>query len=224
MRILIIIIGLAILFAVLMHFFPYALASEEEKSHVVYYAIFLVAISASLFARRDISWKTHSQYALAWLGIILVLMVGYSFRDEVKNSRFIGELLPSNARMNDRGEIVLYAREDGHFYVEALVNHTPLLFMVDTGATGISLSRKDAQRAGIEVNRLTYNIPHSTANGISFSASETMGRLEIAGLVFEQLPVSISKEGRLERSLLGMTFLRKLQSYRVEGDVLTLVP
>lgn len=224
MRLAVILIGLALVVGLLAYRFPYALNSDEDTSSLIYSVLLLVAVSASLFARRDISLKQHGKYALGWLGIILILMVGYSFRHELTQSRFFGELMPSTARLNEHGEIVLYADEQGHFRMEVKINGARTLFLVDTGATGISLSHDDAARAGIDTTRLTYNIPHSTANGTSFSASGTIDQLEIAGIVFENIPVSISKPGRLDTSLLGMRFLEQLKSYRVENGKLTLVP
>lgn len=223
MRLFIVLLGIVLLLGVLIYRFPYALDSEEQRIDIVYGLLLLVMVSVGLFSRPEISWKKHGQYALAWIAILLVLMVGYSFRDELAHSRFLGELFPSQAHRNAAGEIVLHASEDGHFYMEALVNHAPIRFLVDTGASGISLSRRDAKRAGIDVDALVYNIPHTTANGVSFNASSRIELLEAAGLGFRDLPVSINA-GRMEGSLLGLTFLRKMQNYRVEGDTLTLVP
>jgi aspartyl protease family protein len=224
MRFVFVVLGLFVLLGILWHQFPYALNNEWQRADALYALILLIVLSMGIFHRSEVPWRAHAAHMLAWVAIIIIIMIGYSFREDIKSTRFFGELFPQQTRVNDAGEVVLYAREDGHFYIEAKVNTIPVLFMVDTGATGISLRYEDAVRANMDVEQLNYNLAHSTANGISFKAGGNIAQLTLAGLRFENLPVSISKEGRQDISLLGLRFLQQFKSYTFEGDKLTLIP
>ena len=89
------------------------------------------------------------------------------------------------------------------------------------GATVVSLSRRDAARIGIDLTQLVYNQRVMTANGPAMSAPVTLRELSVGPITLTDVPAAVS-EGRAEGSLLGLSFLRRLQSYTIEGDKLTL--
>ena len=113
------------------------------------------------------------------------------------------------------------ADRQGHYYVDAYVNGAPVHFLVDTGATLLSLTPRDAQAAGFSGNALRYTLRFDTANGTALGAPISLravrvGQLEledVQGVVMEQ-PTSVS--------LLGMSFLSRLQGYGIRDGVLTL--
>ena len=60
---------------------------------------------------------------------------------------------------------------DGHFWAEATVDGKAVRFLVDTGATAVSLSLADAQRLGIDTDKLTYDYSVITADGRTRAAT-----------------------------------------------------
>ncbi len=118
-------------------------------------------------------------------------------------------------------ELALQAGAHGHFLVEATVNGEPLRFMVDTGASSIYLTPEDAERLGWPAQRLTFSERYDTAAGEVRAAPVTLRSLRIGQLEMYDLPASVGEEaGNI--SLLGMSFLKRLESYQVRGDTLIL--
>ena len=115
----------------------------------------------------------------------------------------------------------LKANGQGHFVTMAEINGRAVRVMIDTGATTVALSFEDAEDAGLAAQRLDFNIPVATANGITMppvscstgSRSMACACSDVEGLV---LP-----EGAMRGSLLGMSYLIRLRSFKVEDGVLT---
>ena len=118
-------------------------------------------------------------------------------------------------------ELVLQAGARGHFTVDATVNGQTLTFLVDTGASSIYLTPRDAARLGWTPPRLTYSERYSTAAGEVRAAPVTLRSLRIGELELYDLPASVGEQ-ESSMSLLGMTFLKRFDSYQVRGDRLIL--
>ncbi|MGF1592627.1 MAG: TIGR02281 family clan AA aspartic protease [Kiloniellaceae bacterium] len=121
-----------------------------------------------------------------------------------------------------RSELVLQAGPHGHFMVEAFVDGRPLTFLVDTGASSIYLTPEDAATLGWTPPRLTYSERYSTAAGEVRAAPVTLRSLRIGQLELYDLPASVGEQAG-SVSLLGMSFLKRLDGYQVRGDRLTLI-
>ncbi|MGF1628776.1 MAG: TIGR02281 family clan AA aspartic protease [Kiloniellaceae bacterium] len=118
-------------------------------------------------------------------------------------------------------ELVLKAGAHGHFMVEATVNGQPIEFLVDTGASSIYLTPADAARLGWTPPRLTYSERYTTASGVVHAAPVTLRSLRIGQFELYDLPASVG-EAPGSLSLLGMSFLKRLEGYEVRGDRLIL--
>jgi aspartyl protease family protein len=120
-----------------------------------------------------------------------------------------------------RNELVYHRARDGHFYVEADVNGTRIRFLVDTGATLVALSPEDARSAGLRVSGSDYTARSSTANGVARVAPVTLREVELDQLqLFDVRAVVL--EQPMPVSLLGMSFLSRLESYETRNDELVL--
>lgn len=218
-----VIAAVALVVALLAMRFPYALNSEHSVMQLVYLGILLSAITVGVVSAPEVRWRQRLKEAAVWLAILMTLVVGYSYKDVFLNSRVGAELFPHLAQSGVGGEIKLKRREDGHFYMEALVNGYPVLFMVDTGASDLVLAPKDAENAKINMNELAFNKVYSTANGLGRGASVRLSTLQVADSVFRNVQASVNQAG-MEHSLLGMSFLNRFQKVNFEGNSLTLVP
>jgi aspartyl protease family protein len=118
-------------------------------------------------------------------------------------------------------ELVIRAGPHGHFMVDAEVDGTPLTFLIDTGASDIVLSQADARRLGLEPRTLDYSRSYQTANGVVRAAPVELRELRLGQLRLYELDASVN-ERPLPVSLLGMSFLGRLQGYEVTDGRLIL--
>jgi aspartyl protease family protein len=116
----------------------------------------------------------------------------------------------------------LKAAGNGHYVTDAEINHTRIKVLVDTGASAVALSYEDAEDAGLHPGSLDFNIPISTANGQAMAARVTLRTVEIDGVSVDDVDGMVLPEGAMQGSLLGMSFLSRLSSFRVEDGVLSL--
>ena len=110
----------------------------------------------------------------------------------------------------------------GDFDVRAQINGVPVAMVLDTGASSVVLSREDAKAAGLPIEVLSYTVPIETANGRTRAASVRLDRIAVGGLVERSVEALVAQPGQLKTSLLGMSFLNRLQSWEVRGDRLVL--
>jgi aspartyl protease family protein len=109
---------------------------------------------------------------------------------------------------------------NGHVVVEVEIDGTPLRLLVDTGASLVSLTLADARAAGIAPDRLAFTGRAMTANGTTSLAPVTLHEIRIGQLVVADVPAAVLKN--LDVSLLGMSFLRRLRSYRMDDGRFTI--
>jgi aspartyl protease family protein len=93
--------------------------------------------------------------------------------------------------------------------------------MIDTGATDVVLTPADARLMGLDPARLDYTRVADTANGQVRGAPILINNFKLGPITVQSLPAVVN-EADMPISLLGMEFLNRLKSYRVEDDRLTL--
>jgi aspartyl protease family protein len=116
----------------------------------------------------------------------------------------------------------LTAQGNGHFYAKASINESIVTAVVDTGASVVAIPYEDAEKIGLHPRTLRYNIPISTANGSVKAAQVSLRRVEINGVKVNDVTGIVMPKGALNVTLLGMSYLSKLQSFSVERGVLKL--
>lgn len=110
------------------------------------------------------------------------------------------------------------ARPDGHYWTRALVNKKASVeFMVDTGASVVALTFKDAQKMGLRPETLDYKWEIRTAGGITKGASVKIESIQINQVHVRNVDAMVLRTD-LSQSLLGMSFLRELYSYEFRGN------
>jgi aspartyl protease family protein len=198
---------------------------QDDQMRLVYGLLLLVLMVSGFIARTRGQSRPAIvlRHAAIWLAIVAVLFAGYTLRDDVVafGERMQAELLPARGVEISPRSISFRATVDGHFHVDAAVDGATVRFMVDTGATDVSLSRRDAERIGIDTDRLAYTLRVMTANGPARAAPVTLRQVRIGPITVRNVAASVS-ERRDDFSLLGMSYLRRLDSYTVTGNTLTL--
>ena len=109
--------------------------------------------------------------------------------------------------------MVLDADRYGHFSVDARVDGRRLGFMVDTGASLVTLRESDAAYLGIRPMPVDYRATVSTANGKIKAAPTKLSRVEIGDITVFDVPALVLPDEALSQNLLGVSFLSRLRRY-----------
>ena len=152
------------------------------------------------------------QQALIWVLIFAMTIIAYAYRDTLR-----GALFPASAVQVAEGVVELRRERDGHFHATLEVNGAPVRFIVDTGASDIVLARRDAERAGIDVDALAFSGRAMTANGPVATAPVLLERVTFGDLDARGVRASVTA-GALEVSLLGMAYLDRFARIEIVGD------
>jgi aspartyl protease family protein len=204
--------------------FPDQVSDDFDKAYLFRGLAVLGVVSAGIvYGRRRIHLKEVARNIAIWIGVFLVLAVGFAYQDELRAValRLRSELIPGYAVETGPNELVLTESPGGNFYVFGAVNGAPVKFLIDTGASDIVLSPGDAGRAGIDIAALDYSRTYQTANGVGLGATVTVHSIEIGGIGFSDVPVSVNKS-QMSESLLGMPFLKRMASVEIRGRQLYL--
>lgn len=172
-------------------------------------------LTALLIALRFISRRSVTLPLIAALAIA----AGIKISDE---QRPVQGLRPTLDMPQLLSATELKADRNGHYVTEADINGTSILVMVDTGATGVALSYEDAEKAGLRPHGLDFDIPINTANGVVKAARVTLRRVEVDNVRVRDVDGLVLPEGAMRGSLLGMSFLGRLSSFKIENGVLYL--
>ncbi|MFL5039441.1 MAG: TIGR02281 family clan AA aspartic protease [Xanthobacteraceae bacterium] len=179
---------------------------------IVFFGGFVLA----LFRHR---FRQALEAAVFWMVIALFLAAGYSYRVELREigDRILSELVPGRAAQRGTNVEITRARS-GDFQVAIVVNGAHVPMVLDTGASAVVLTQEAAKAAGLPLEFLTYNVNIETANGRTRAASVTLDRVAVGSILERKVPALIAQPGQLRTSLLGMSFLNRLQSWEVRGD------
>ena len=118
-------------------------------------------------------------------------------------------------------ELVIPAGRNGHFVVTAEIEGVEILFLVDTGASQVILTTEDAERLGHGVEFLEFSDRFQTANGTIRGAPLLLSDLRIGDLEIADVRASVIR-APMPTSLLGMSFLSRLEGFEVGDEGLIL--
>jgi len=199
---------------------PFSTGGFASLAYKIAILVFAGAAALIMFRERFAQALTA---AVFWVVLALILVIGYSYRFELRDvaDRVMAELMPGH--VITRGRSVEVARTaNGDFDVTTQINGARVAMVLDTGASSVVLTRDDAKAAGLPLEVLAYTANIDTANGRTRAAPVTLDRIAVGGLVERSVEALVAQPGQLKTSLLGMSFLNRLQSWEVRGDRLLL--
>ena len=173
--------------------------------------------------------------ASIWLGVFFASFSSlYYFDDLSIGARSLLEhsidiyQISKEPRSDSAGEAVhtfeyeerIEANRYGHFYTMAEVNGEEIKVLVDTGATYVSLTYEDAQKIGFNPIDQDFTMRMRTANGIKKSAPVMLDRVEIGNIEVRNVRAVISPPGTSFSNLLGMSFIKGLDRFELNGNEL----
>ncbi len=190
--------------------------------NTVWLIVVLVALASTLASRR-LSLATWLRGILGWAAIALVVVLIVVNRYHISNA-FTG--LAERAGLSNQqvsGDTVrIRMSPDGHFWARVSINGATRTMLVDSGATTTSLSVATARTAGIELEE-SFPVIIDTANGTIMARHGTAAVVQLGSLRTTDLGVVVAANFG-DTDVLGMNFLSRLGSWRVEGEVLILEP
>jgi aspartyl protease family protein len=156
-------------------------------------------------------------------GVKLLSIEGTSAQFEIdgrKQKLTVGQHAVSAGRDEQAGSITtLNADSNGHFFTIGTINGAPMRFLVDTGATVVSIGRSDAVRANVDYLKGEPGMT-MTANGAARVWRVTLNSVRVGDVLLNQVEASVH-ENDLPIALLGMSFLNRMEMKR-EGQTMTL--
>ena len=149
---------------------------------------------------------------LSWVVIIgLVSMLFSGFLDNKHNP---------NAQVNTEvlagGEVEVRLRQNsmGHYVATGLINDVPVVFLVDTGATNVSVPAHLARQLGLEPGA---SMKSQTANGTVTTYQTRIAEVQLGGILMLDVRASLNPGMKGNEVLLGMSFLRHLELHQSNG-------
>jgi aspartyl protease family protein len=171
--------------------------------------------------------------ATGWLALVCATTVSVVYFTEIKSAaRFalgiespdlpaIRKAEPARGAAAGR-TVQIKAGAHGHYVATAEINGRPIDVLVDSGASIVALTYDDARRAGVYVRDSDYTQRVSTANGVARVAPVTLDRVSIGDITVRNVPAAVGEPGSLATSLLGMSFLGRLQRVDMRAGTLVL--
>jgi aspartyl protease family protein len=187
-----------------------------------YYLVLIAFVGSSIVVLFRKQFAQALKAALLWVAIGLVLIVGYTYRAELRDvsERVMAELMPGRVANRGPRTVEIVRGRGGDFQVSAQINGVRIPMVLDTGASAVVLTQEAAKAAGLPVEVLVYDVNVDTANGRTRAASVTLDRIGVGDVVERSVPALIAQPGQLRTNLLGMSFLNRLESYEVRTDKL----
>ena len=180
-------------------------------------ALLLMVISRIPYVGRVVRFAV----SLALLGFFIFLLM----QQAPYQPQLAGVM---NSMGLDRQEVVgrevrIRMAADGHFWARAKLNGVERRMLIDSGATMTTLSPRTAASAGVEASAGMAPILLRTANGVTKAETGTMDEMRLGTITARDLKIIVAP-GIGEVDVIGMNFLSKLESWRVEGRTLVLMP
>jgi aspartyl protease family protein len=168
-----------------------------------------------------IGWALRSVLLCCGLVLVGVMLLGRISPLLQQRGAPSGSAAPETAAARSAPDTIAYpANAHGHVVLEAVVNGSPVRMLVDTGASLVTLTQKDARAAGIAPGELIFNGRVETASGFARMAPVTIREIRIGQFSVYDVPAGVLEN--LSVSLLGMSFLSRLQSYQMSDGKLTI--
>ena len=187
-----------------------------ELPRLIYLVLLGTAVAGWFIAENRETLGKTARTAMVWAMIFLGLVAGYGLWEDVQD-----DLMPRQTVLTEENVIEVPRHGDGHFHLTLQLNGEPIEFLVDTGATDIVLSLRDAERAGLDPDNLAFVGSARTANGTVPTAFTRIREVALGPVVFNNVQAAVNG-GEMRGSLLGMSFLSQFERLEIEGNTLRL--
>jgi aspartyl protease family protein len=192
---------------------------------LVYFSALLLLIGGGVYSIFYGRFQETLKSIGIWAGIVALLVIAYNYRGDIVRvvDRMFSIVTPDpDITASIPNHVWVDRNASGDFNVRVQVNGASLPMMIDTGASSVVLTVDAARAAGLPVDLLKYDITIETAKGRSFAAAVVLDRIRIGNIVERRVPALVVRRGDLRMSLLGMSFLQRLDSFELRGQQMVL--
>ncbi len=172
---------------------------SDTLARLLYLSLLLAAVGGWVIVEYRGRLGTALRTAMAWGLIFVGLMAGYGLWSDLRH-----DVRRAAVMVGDHMEVP--RAPDGHYYLTLDIGGNPVEFMVDTGASNVVLSQRDAARLGIDPATLAYVGQAQTANGTVRTARVRISDVALGPWRDETLAAYVT-QGEMDISLLGMDYL-----------------
>lgn len=186
----------------------------SDLPRIAYLGLLLVAVGGWVIASSRGGMGRIFQHFAVWAFLFLGTIAAFGLWNDIRR-----EVAPRAAVVGGRIEIP--RGHDGHYMLTLQVNGVPVNFVVDTGATDIVLSIKDAEKIGISRDSLEFTGQALTANGMVRTARVKLPEISVGPILDTNVPASVT-EGEMRDSLLGMAYLQRFARIEIASGKMIL--
>ncbi len=189
----------------------------DRAAQFALYAVMLILPLSALLARRP-PLKPMLKMGLAWITIFAVGLLIAGQRD-----RLAGVMTLFTDQQVSGTETRIRMAENGHFWADVDIDGVRRRMLIDSGATTTALSAATVKAAGIDSDDSPFPVIISTANGDVSARTATAKRVTVGTITATDLGI-VTSPSFGDTDVIGMNFLSKLGSWRVENATLILTP
>jgi len=191
--------------------------TDDRAAQFALYAVMLILPLSALVARR-LPLKPVLKMALAWVAIFAVGLLIASQRDRLSGLKtmFADQQVSGT-------ETRIHMAEDGHFWAHVDIDGVRRRMLIDSGATTTALSSATAKAASLDSEESPFPVIIETANGTVSARTATAKSVTIGTVTATNLGI-VTSPAFGETDVIGMNFLSRLGSWRVENATLVLTP
>ena len=187
-------------------------------------ALYAIGIALLIMALQRIPYVgrvVRFAFSLGLLAFLIFLVLQQApYQPEL--ARFTDKLGLDDQKVSGK-ELHVRMSPDGHFWVVASINGVKRRMLIDSGATVTAISQSTARAAKVDAGTGLTPIVLQTANGAAPAQTGKVDEIRVGNIVARNLRI-VTSPGLGNLDVLGMNFLSKLQSWRVEDQTLILVP
>ena len=197
--------------------------SSDETLNLVW-IVGALALALSALSARRMGFGEFLRALVGWLMIAAIAWALLTHRTQVEALVTAAAEKLGVGQQEVSGDTVrITMGPDGHFWARATLNGVPKRLLVDSGATVTALSEDTAREIGVAVDKGGFPVVLTTANGTIAASRATIKHVRVGALETEDLSAVVSPSFG-DMNVLGMNFLSRLGSWRVEGRTLILEP
>jgi len=191
--------------------------SHPDTGTAIFYALLLILPLSSLVAWRMPIGQV-AKMALSWVAIfgVLLLVVTWATRSGFSLGELADDLGLSDQQVTG-GTVVVPLGPDGHFWTTVSIGGVERRMLIDSGATVTSISIATAQAADIDPGGDKFGTIINTANGPTIVRRATAPVVALGSIKAQNLDIHIGRNFD-DAEVIGMNFLSRLKSWRVEGN------
>lgn len=164
------------------------------------------------------STKKMGWTLLLAMWFIIFIMLAWFFSTVLDRQNNPNQSITTNKVSDQSLEVVLQRNRFGHYVTDGVVNNSPVVFMLDTGATGVVIPEHMSSVLGIKRGA---TVTVQTANGNIRAYNAKLNHVSIGGIVLEDVKALLNPNEKSDVILLGMSFLKHIE-FTQRGDTLTL--